>query len=355
MGWPVEPEFKSGWWPGLPYPLHDMRPQGFLGRNFAHQQASGLGVSDNPNEWSDDDVVFVLSQQGADTSGNLVLGEVALQAWLESRRGTQHPLAPAQQLKAYAHLADVASAMGAAGSSAGGEFPKFTAVRELAGSQTPHVIVKFSGGDDSSTVRRWADLLVCEHLALESVQQLSGLQSASSRILQAGGRTFLELERFDRHGEFGRSPLCSLFVIDAAMMGQASNDWGAMGALMHKQGWLGAEEVRLIRLAYLFGKLIGNTDMHKGNLSFQPGLPLRLAPVYDMLPMLYAPLAGGEVPLPAFAPKLPMPHDRDLWHEAAMAALAFWKSAAEDSRISADFREILRANRVKLEALQQLG
>ncbi|MDO8773727.1 MAG: hypothetical protein Q7K57_34450 [Burkholderiaceae bacterium] len=78
LGWPVEAEFADGVWPGLPYPLQDMRSQGFLGRSFARQLAQDLGVSSNPTKWSDDDALYILSQHGADTSGNLILGDVAL-------------------------------------------------------------------------------------------------------------------------------------------------------------------------------------------------------------------------------------------------------------------------------------
>ena len=36
MGWVVDKEFAQGVWPdGLPYPFQDMRPEGFLGRQFA--------------------------------------------------------------------------------------------------------------------------------------------------------------------------------------------------------------------------------------------------------------------------------------------------------------------------------
>jgi len=37
FAWPLDKgEMNDGWFDGLPYPLFDMRPQGFLGRNFAH-------------------------------------------------------------------------------------------------------------------------------------------------------------------------------------------------------------------------------------------------------------------------------------------------------------------------------
>jgi hypothetical protein len=46
---------------------------------------------------------------------------------------------------------------------------------------------------------------------------------------------------------------------------------------------------------WAFGQLIGNTDMHNGNLSFmsEENCPLELSPVYDMLPMTFAPTSGG--------------------------------------------------------------
>ncbi|MEI8031482.1 MAG: type II toxin-antitoxin system HipA family toxin YjjJ [Comamonadaceae bacterium] len=355
MGWPLEAEFSDGVWPGLAYPLQDMRPQGFLGRSFARSLALDLGVSPNPTDWQDDDVLYILAQRGADTSGNLILGDVALQRWLQSKTAIDQVI-PAQQIEqAYAQKANQASALGAVGSSAAGEFPKFTTVRELAGSQTPHVIVKFSGSENSGAVQRWADLLVCEHLAMETIRGCRGIHSATSRILRIDGRTMLEVERFDRHGNFGRSALCSLETLDAVLLVKSSGDWAILGELMHEQGWISDESVRQMRLIWLFGKLIANTDMHKGNLSFVPGLPMRVAPVYDMLPMMYAPLAGGELPTPPYTPALPTPQVRGLWLEACAAALAFWLSASVDERISAGFRKTCNDNHAELRRLQAVA
>ena len=355
MGWPLEAEFADGVWPGLPYPLQDMRPQGFLGRNFARHWAQDLGVSPNPAEWHDDDVLYILTQRGSDASGNLILGDVALQRWLQDKAEPVALISEAQTSLTYAQKADQASALGAAGSSAAGEFPKFTALRALNGSLTPHVIVKFSGAQRSGAVQRWSDLLVCEHLALETVRSSLGLASARSRILCVDGRTFLEVERFDRHGDFGRSPLCSLETLDAAMLAKSSNDWGVLGAMLFALGWVGAETAQEIRLIWQFGQLIGNTDMHKGNLSFVPGLPMTVAPVYDMLPMMYAPLAGGEVPMPRYQPSLPTPQARDIWLQACTAALAFWSRASTDERISPAFQQVLRDNREVLERLKSMA
>src|SRR6202023_1184337 len=98
-----------------------------------------------------------------------------------------------------------------------------------------------------------------------------------------------------------------------------------------------------------FGQLIGNADMHDGNLSFRPraaasGAGLSLAPVYDMLPMLYAPQRGVELAPVQLAARLPLPAERGAWQQAASAACQFWAHAAEDARISAEFRTICNHN-----------
>ncbi|MDB5848132.1 MAG: phosphatidylinositol kinase, partial [Rhodoferax sp.] len=184
--WPVPDESRDGWWPGLPYPLYDMRPQGYMGRLFARAEHRALGVSPDPQTWTDDDVVHVLSQRGGDASGNLVLGDAAFSDWQAARLTQPAALPPADTAAAYAALAQHAVAAGVPGSSAAGEFPKFAARREAPPglpSDTPHVLVKFSGADDSPTVRRWSDLLVCEHLALVHAASLPGVDAAHSRIL----------------------------------------------------------------------------------------------------------------------------------------------------------------------------
>ena len=96
--------------------------------------------------------------------------------------------------------------------------------------------------------------------------------------------------------------------------------------------------------------------MHEGNLSFQPNTQesqagLRLSPAYDMLPMLYAPARGVELPRRSFEPKLPLPAERQVWDRAASAAIAFWQMAAADERISNGFRVICADNAAVLQKL----
>jgi len=339
--WPLDDDMQDGWFGGLPYFLDDMRPQGFLGRHFARRYADLLQVSADPKVWSEDDTLHALNLLGSDMPGNCILGEPALRQWLAQSQQDMVAIQDAQIGPAYLLKADVAMRLGDVGSSAGGEFPKFTAFRDVAGKPT-HVLVKFSGSDEAPGTVRWSDLLVCEHLALCAVAEHLGLEAAVSRIHQAGGRTFLEVERFDRHGRLGRSPVCSWQALNAARVGLAGRPWSEGGDALHRLGLINTECHAALQRLWLFGQLIANTDMHDGNLSFRPGL--QLAPVYDMLPMGYAPVRGMELPVLDFVPTLPLPAQRQTWQLAARAAELFWKSASGDARISAGFQSICAQN-----------
>lgn len=108
---------------------------------------------------------------------------------------------------------------------------------------------------------------------------------------------------------------------------------------MAQNGWLAQAAVERIARIGWFGHLIANTGMHDGNLAFFPGL--EPAPVYDMLPMGYAPQRGGEVPPRDYMPPLPLPREASAWREAAHAAVIYWQRCAEDSRISCGIPEDL--------------
>ncbi|MFN0186887.1 MAG: type II toxin-antitoxin system HipA family toxin YjjJ [Aquabacterium sp.] len=326
--WPLPDSARDGWWDGLPYPLYDMAPQGWLGRQFARARHLDLGVADDPRRWSDDDVVHVLASDGVDGTGDLILGDVALERWMRRQDGAPDPLPVRGIGRAYVRLADQAIADGVPGSSAAGEFPKFTALRERPGMATPHVIVKFSGAGGSAAERRWAALLRCEHLALQAAASIPGITAPASHIVESGGRTFLEVERFDRIGLHGRLPLVSLAALEPALLGLASPDWRGAADALERLGWLSHEDAQAVHRLWWFGRLINNTDMHPGNLSFIPGRPLKLAPVYDMLPMRWAPMRGGEVPdWQVVAPEFLLGAG-DVPGSVIAAAKSFWSLAA---------------------------
>jgi hypothetical protein len=345
--WPLDDEMADGWFRSVPYPLGDMRPQGFLGGNFAHQFATILQVDEDVKRWGEDDVLHALSVLGWDQPGNYILGEHALRRFLEEQQRGSHFLADDVVEAEYQHDALRALNFGVADSFAGGEFPKFTARRLVNGLPT-HVIVKFSGADGSPQEQRWSDLLICEHLALTTIADTLQLSAAQSRIYQSGGRTFYEVDRFDRHGEFGRSGVCTWQELNSALFG-LTGPWSDGAEALLKKGTISAETAHQINLLEHFGRLIANADMHDGNLAFRPDLTL--APAYDMLPMLYAPPRGVEIIDHNFAPVLPVPRERSSWMQAAAAALVFWRRSERDERISEKFRTICQLNADQVERL----
>jgi hypothetical protein len=80
---------------------------------------------------------------------------------------------------------------------------------------------------------------------------------------------------------------------------------------------------------------------------------IRLAPAYDMLPMLYAP-QNDQIIAREFKPSPPRPADTDIWPGVLSAATEFWTAAGRDRRISPDFRQIARTNSKKLQDLEKL-
>jgi len=344
-------EFVDGLFPGLPWFLDDMRPQGFLGRMFARAHAFELGLGGDILRWSDDEVLAALLLRGDDGPGQFILGDRALERALSA---VPAPLPAQARADRYASLADAALTGSDVGSSAAGEQPKFTACIESGDGHLRHVIVKFSEPVDSSPVaRRWADLLVCEHLASVLLAE-HDLISARSELIWSHGRLCLESTRFDRIGAHGRRGVVSLAAWSDAHDGVRDN-WPDAVARMHREGWLTADNVVQVGQLWWFGQLIGNTDMHFGNLSFflDSALPLSLCPSYDMLPMFYRPGASGNVPTQVHQPKPPAPALLALWQRAALWATAFWQRVAEYPDISADFRALAEDNRHHIERLRE--
>ena len=258
------------------------------------------------------------------------------------------------------------------GSSAGGEQPKFctivggyarapgSAAGEVGetGEAPRHVLVKFSPAGDAPTDQRTRDLLVCEHLALQTLAG-AGIAAANSRISTGAGRVFLEVERFDRPPisaanpqGLGRIGMVSLMVYDAEYVG-AMDNWAATANRMQTRGLLRPADARTLRLLEAFGELIANTDRHYGNVSLLlDGDDWALAPAYDMLPMLYAPVAGEVVPRDfAAQPPRPSVHTLAVWPQARTLAQGFWQAAAQDARISPGFQAIARSNHAAVLAL----
>lgn len=332
----------------LPWFLYDMRPQGFLGRGFAGAHPA-LQLPANLSHWSDDHILKALVNAGEDQPGNLLVGAAAFDRFhaLPAPQRSAAPVVsdPATQ---YPALALQALDQTAVGSSAGGEQPKFSAVRD-----GHAVLVKFSPADDSAASQRWRDLLLCEALALQTLAA-AGISAAPTQAVVAAGRVFLESRRFDRTAQGGRVGMVSLEVYDRQYIGQGIN-WVDTAQRSDRAGpeRLTADDVSAITLLDAFGALIANTDRHHGNLSLLlQDHRWRLAPAYDMLPMLYAPVAGEVVPRDfAAQPPRPTVHTLAVWPQARELALRFWQAAAADGRVSPPFRAIAQANAQTASAL----
>ncbi len=331
-----EVEEEGSLFEGLPPFVADMAPQGFLGRMFTSRHGD-LGLPERTNDWSGDHMLVALLRRGEDCPGDLVLGSESMDRWLSS---ALEPVTSAD----YPELARRA-ASGEAGSSAGGEQPKFAAWCE-----GHHVLVKYVGEDSGEAAERWRDLLVCEAMALEHLHAMA-VPAARARLIAQGAFRFMEVERFDRVGPRGRRGVVSLAAADNEWTGVGGN-WSRVAAALQGQGRLSAEDARQVRWLDVFGSLIGNTDRHGGNLSFFTAHDgrLALAPVYDMLPMAFAPRATQVVDRP-WSPPPPTAETLDVWRSAADAALGYWARVLEAPHLSAGFRSRAESCATSLEEL----
>jgi len=333
-------DFANGVFPGVPWFLDDQRPQGFLGRAFGRRVAADINANPDILLWNVDDIVLALLRHGDDAPGDLVLGETSLQQALQRIIEPADAIRAADRANEYPRRAEAALRGENFGSSAGGEQPKF-ALTLLDDKAARPVIVKFTERMETPGARRWADLLIAEHLAGVTLRDF-GLAAADSEIFEAGGRLYLQSTRFDRTPARGRQGFVSLLALDAAYYGHGRIDWWRFAPELERDGWIDAESARRLRLYSWFGTLISNSDMHLANAALQltDERPLRLLPAYDMLPMHFRPAASGEVVERHYEIRLPTPEHRDDWQEAARIALQFWERTADEQRISPGFREL---------------
>jgi hypothetical protein len=323
---------QTGWMPGgavfqgLPPEIMGARPSGFLGRHFATAHPD-LRLPPRLPDWSNHHVLLAMSRRGEDVPGNLIVGDESFARWqtLENLPVTHDD---------YPRLAEATIAGDPPGSSAGGDRPKFGALRD--GRQ---VLVKFARRGDA-VAERWCDLLALEALALETVSA-NGITVARTHIVDTPSHRFLESERFDRIGVRGRIAVISM----AAAHDDLAEAWTPAAIQLRDAGRLSADDARRIRWLDAFGALIANTDRHQYNIVFfMTGANLRLAPAFDQFPALYAPSADGQV-LPRTFTAPPATADTlDVWDEARSAAREYWRQAGDDRRLSDAMRTLCAAN-----------
>ena len=324
----------DGYYEGLPWFLSDLRPQGFIGRAIAMSLTKrGAFFPADPRDWNTSHTAYYLLANGDDLPGNLQVGH---QAGLRVRRP---PIG--RRSSEYPDLAEAALQGESPGSSAGGEQPKFAV---YSAERSAHVIVKFSPNGNDGIVDRWRDVLVTEHEAARVLRSISGIPAGEARLFSSAGRLFLESDRFDRKGEHGRLSMHSLQAVDAEFVGDGA-DWNRVMKGLLDRGLVSHEHTMDVRLLQAFGRCIGNTDMHLGNLSLAiDGDFFRLSPVYDMCSMCLAPGQSALLPveqLPAWRDSEPSTMDADFPPDMKDALLAlcreFWNGVAKHEHASREF------------------
>ena len=341
----------------LPFFLMAARPGGYLGRYIARRFSASAGTPADLRDWVDDDALEYFIRAGTDLPGNVIVGEEAkhhaLQEIASARPRRAESLTQARSR--YPEMIDLAHQGGVVGSSADGEQPKFLVTVDGGGEGNHRsLIVKFSPPVNTATGRRWADLMVCEHLAATAVNRAGGT-AAKNEVYFDHGRCFLESERFDRTPALGRVGVIGIGAITYAVAGRGADDWGQAATLLERRGFLPADEAQAIRWARTFGTLIANEDMHEANaaLLWERGSALRFAPIYDMLPMLYRPNEQGEVVPREFRPTTPPADTEGVWKDAVEAALGFWNAVEVYERVSEFMKQEAARNAEKVAALRR--
>ncbi len=334
--------------PGLPWWLHDMRPQGYLGRAYVARHASALGLPERLGDWSETHALRALLVHGHDIVGNLLLGDLARDRFLATPIPV--PVSLSTRGADYARLAEAAASGEQPGSSAAGEQPKFTTC-----AMTPdgprHVLVKFSEVEASPVSERWRDLLLAEHIALQTLAD-AGISAARSRLVDHAGQRFLEVERFDREGALGRRALHSLASLDAEFIGSGDGSWPSIVRRLAAARQVRQEAVPEAERLWAFGTLIGNTDMHNGNLSFiaEHGRPYQLAPAYDMTCMGFRPTGSGRLQDGLAAAVISADVSHEAWRQAMRLTRDFLQRMQAEQRFSARFAPCVAALHAHLEA-----
>jgi len=308
----------------LPWFLAPLRLQGFLGREWALR----LGLDSSPERWGLEQVLYAALRID-DHPGAISIGDI---------KGEPVPEAPAdigQRAAHYDTLAADVTATLPAGSSAGGEQSKFLSA--LASGE--RVLVKFSPPRGTPFGERWHDLLHAEWLALYVLAE-HGFDVAPARVIASATRTYFESTRFDRIGANGRRHAVALDAVHEAFVAGPRQHWAASCEALVAQRRLSQGDADTVRTWLEFGRLIGNTDMHFGNLSLWADEPAKarfaLAPQYDMLPMRWRPDAFTG--LQDYAPFEPsrLAHDEAAW----TMAQRYWQRLSTHAPVSPALRSV---------------
>lgn len=317
---------KSQWLsaPGkLPWFLTPLRPQGFLGRQYLQVRPD---FPSDPDLWTAEQALYIAANHASDPPGAFGLGA------LTGRLIAEAPLSITARGTHYDSMAESVGRTLPAGSSAGGEQPKFLAELPGVGEKHRHVIVKFSPLRGTPFGERWHQLLHLEHLAHQILRE-HGVEAAETKIIESSKRTYLESQRFDRVGILGKRHVVAIDALHDEFAGGARRNWVFTCEALAEKKLITRDELKTVAKIFAFGQYIGNDDMHYGNLSFfvddvvRPAL--KLAPVYDMLPMMWRPsIHTGTLDATPVREQSVNTTFLSEYREARAWAIEFWTRAA---------------------------
>jgi hypothetical protein len=117
----------------MPFFIRDLRPQGFLGC-MQPGRHTDLDLPADILHWTDEQVLKYISRRSENAPGDLILGNESYARYIESSAVEERSaISEEERARRYPGMAEDSMQGEAPGSSAGGEQPKFTAVR-LSGS-----------------------------------------------------------------------------------------------------------------------------------------------------------------------------------------------------------------------------
>ncbi len=337
----------------LPWFLMPLTLRGFLGR--ASQVKLGAIANDWTGElerWSLRKRAFAAQSSAIDPAGAIVFGERALEAW----RSRETPALASDDLpnllKRYDQLAALALHGKVMDAVTDGVQPKFSTRLQDEHGGLRDVLVKFSPALSTPFGVRWNDLLRAESHAM-NVLRNNGFKVPFTRVFSSGTRTYFESARMDRVGARGRRHVLPLSALHSRFIGGPQRNWVTSIEALADKKHIARTEVATTRTLFAFGQLIGNTDMHFGNLSFIAASAnaisrkrFSLAPMYDMLPMRFAPGMHDAFVYAPFDVALLEGIPTSIIARALALAREFWQANADDEAVAADWR-IFCTHRIK--------
>ena len=329
-----------------PWFLTPLKLRGYLGRAARFRLGAIVQNWDtHPERWTLAQQLFASQSSVLDHAGAILIGDDSLAAWQRSLAQSPYPDDEATLAKGYDQLAHDAMSGRVAGSSADGEQPKFsTRIVDKQGN-VREVLVKFSPPRGTPFGERWNDLLHAEHIAANVLRD-HGFAVPNTRIVCSEKRTYFESERIDRIGATGRRHLLPLYAVHAAFNPGVQQHWGSSIAQLAAQKRIAYDAVATTQTLYAFGQLIGNTDMHFGNLGVIVESPqeiakgrFTLAPCYDMLPMRFSPGAHSDLEYTHFEASLSAALPGQVSKGAQAIAQTFWFRVSVLAHVSAKLQE----------------